>query len=120
MRPPRTAGSLVEFGLPYAADAAITRHLAHFCIVTGQPTHVLFNGGMLRAKLVRERILEMMNDGWRGPSHRWSQTTHAPVPRSRVLRPRQASKGVRVRVACRAAITSHRNAMPAVPGMKLH
>src|SRR6185295_16045576 len=54
--------SLAEFGLPYAADAAITRHLAHFLQRHGaQPTHVLFNGGVLRAKLVRERILEVMN-----------------------------------------------------------
>ncbi|HSR05760.1 MAG TPA: Hsp70 family protein [Bryobacteraceae bacterium] len=45
--------SLTEFGLPYAADAAITRHLAHFLHRhAAQPTHVLFNGGMLRAKLV--------------------------------------------------------------------
>jgi len=54
--------SLSEFGLPYAADAAITRHLAHFLQRhAAQPTHVLFNGGVLRAKLVRERILEALN-----------------------------------------------------------
>src|ERR1019366_340077 len=45
--------SLSEFGLPYASDAAITRHLAHFLHRhAAQPTHVLFNGGVLRAKLV--------------------------------------------------------------------
>src|SRR4029077_11448187 len=54
--------SLSEFGLPYAADAAITRHLAHFLHRQGaRPTHVLFNGGVLRAKLVRDRILEVLN-----------------------------------------------------------
>src|SRR6266852_5486552 len=54
--------SLSEFGLPYAADAAITRHLAHFLHRhAAQPTHVLFNGGVLQAKLVRERILEVLN-----------------------------------------------------------
>ncbi len=66
-----------ELGLPYAADAAITRHLARFLrqqaahaehgeIRRGPsglacPTHVLFNGGVLNATLVRERILETLN-----------------------------------------------------------
>ena len=45
-------GSLSELGLPYAADAAITRHLAHFLHrQSATPTHVLFNGGVLRAGL---------------------------------------------------------------------
>ena len=62
-----------ELGLPYAADAAITRHMARFLrqqAATAEhgavrrgpsglacPTHVLFNGGVLNANLVRERIL---------------------------------------------------------------
>ena len=60
---------LQEIGLPYAADAAITRHMANFLrqqalrrvCARGQrtlPTHVLFNGGVLRAGIVRDRILE--------------------------------------------------------------
>ena len=70
-------GGFQELGLPYAADAAITRHLARFLrqqaahaehgeIRRGPsglacPTHVLFNGGVLNATLVRERILETLN-----------------------------------------------------------
>jgi molecular chaperone DnaK (HSP70) len=55
---------LFEFGLPYAADAAITRHLAHFLHHNqATPTHVLFNGGVLRAGVVRTRILDVLN-GW--------------------------------------------------------
>jgi len=66
-------------GLPYAADAAITRHLARFLrqqasgaehgsVRRGKsglaaPTHVLFNGGVLNAPLVRERILATL-DAW--------------------------------------------------------
>jgi hypothetical protein len=66
-----------ELGLPYAADAAITRHLARFLrqqaagaehgtVRRGAsglacPTHVLFNGGVLNAPLVRERILGTLN-----------------------------------------------------------
>jgi len=64
-------------GLPYAADAAITRHMARFLrqqAATAEhgavrrgpsgiacPTHVLFNGGVLNASLVRSRILEALN-----------------------------------------------------------
>jgi len=70
---------LQELGLPYAADAAITRHMARFLrqqaasaehgsVRRGPsglacPTHVLFNGGVLNAGLVRERILGTL-DAW--------------------------------------------------------
>ncbi len=70
---------LQELGLPYAADAAITRHMARFLRQQASsaeqgtvrrgpsgiacPTHVLFNGGVLNAPLVRERILASLN-GW--------------------------------------------------------
>ena len=44
---------LQEIGLPYATDAAITRHLAKFLRQQGAefaaPTHVLFNGGVFKA-----------------------------------------------------------------------
>jgi hypothetical protein len=68
-----------ELGLPYAADAAITRHLASFlrqqaagaekgAVRRGPsglacPTHVLLNGGVLNAALARERLLAAL-DGW--------------------------------------------------------
>ena len=70
---------LQELGLPYAADPAITRHLARFLRQQASgaeqgsvrrgpsglacPTHVLFNGGVLNAGLVRERILSTL-DSW--------------------------------------------------------
>jgi hypothetical protein len=72
----RRAG-LQEIGLPYAADPAITRHLARFLrqqAATSEqgalrrgpsglacPTHVLFNGGILKAGMVRERLLATLN-----------------------------------------------------------
>jgi hypothetical protein len=72
----RRAG-LQEMGLPYAADPAITRHLARFLRQQASnaehggvrrgpsglacPTHILFNGGVLNAGLVRERILSVLN-----------------------------------------------------------
>ena len=67
---------LQELGLPYAADPAVTRHMARFLrqqAATSEqgvrrgpsglacPTHVLFNGGVLNAPLVRDRILNTLN-----------------------------------------------------------
>ncbi len=54
--------TLTEFGLPYASDPAITRHLANFLHrQSATPTHVLFNGGVFRAQIVRDRIVEVLN-----------------------------------------------------------
>ena len=62
--PERRRAGLAELGLPYASDAAITRHLGHFLKrQNATPTHVLFNGGVLRADLIRSRLLEVLN-GW--------------------------------------------------------
>jgi molecular chaperone DnaK (HSP70) len=70
---------LLEVGLPYEPDPAITRHLARFLrqqasraehgsVRRGRsglacPTHVLFNGGVFRASMLRQRLLEVLN-GW--------------------------------------------------------
>ena len=70
---------LQELGLPYAADAAMTRHMARFLRQQASeaeqggvrrgpsglacPTHVLFNGGVLNAGLIRERLLGVL-DAW--------------------------------------------------------
>lgn len=61
---------LTALGLPYAADAAVTRHLAEFLgraraeLPDGHsfvhPTAVLFNGGVTRAPSVREKVLEVL------------------------------------------------------------
>ena len=79
----RSRGALTQLGLPYAQDAAITRHLAAFLSrqrgATAQlqgfgvaqpesasflhPTAVLFNGGVLKSALVAERVLSILN-GW--------------------------------------------------------
>jgi len=71
---------LAQMGLPYAQDAAVTRHLAGFlkrqaasienenaaAKTTGHefvhPSVILFNGGVLKAVPLRERIMETIND----------------------------------------------------------
>jgi hypothetical protein len=50
---------LVAVGLPYATDAAMTRHLAGFLARharLGVPLGLLFNGGVFHARAFRERI----------------------------------------------------------------
>ena len=58
-QPRRARGALVEFGLPYATDAAITRHIAAFLQRQGGdlPDTVLLNGGVFHAPALRERLL---------------------------------------------------------------
>jgi molecular chaperone DnaK (HSP70) len=55
----RRAG-LMTMGLPYAQDAGITRHLAAF-LDGRKPTHLLFNGGVTKSALLRERITGIIN-----------------------------------------------------------
>ena len=57
----RRAG-LQTLGLPYAQDAGITRHLAAF-LDGRKPTRVLYNGGVTKSALLRERITGILN-GW--------------------------------------------------------
>ena len=61
--PAARASGLRESGLPYAADAGITRHLAAFLrhYAAGRhPDHVLMNGGFFESPRVRERLLEVL------------------------------------------------------------
>ncbi|QDV33593.1 Hsp70 family protein [Tautonia plasticadhaerens] len=68
---------LTEIGLPYAADPAITRHLARFLGRQGhalpstgevaRPTAVLFNGGVFRAEGLRARVAETLSAWGGGP-----------------------------------------------------
>src|SRR6202000_1424278 len=79
-RESRSAG-LQEFGLPYASDPVISKHLARFLtrslqnvkasdkmaalvgpLAGGQalmPTAVLFNGGVFKAAPIRARVLDL-------------------------------------------------------------
>lgn len=71
----RTAAGFRELGLPYEADTAITRHLAAFLQAHGpaadepvQPTHVLFNGGVFKADVLRQRLLDVLGEWFRNES----------------------------------------------------
>jgi len=63
----RGRGGLQEFGLPYAADPAVTRHLAAFLQRHGgaRISAVLFNGGAMTPQVLRARVLDQIA-AWQG------------------------------------------------------
>ncbi len=139
--PQRRKMGLAEIGLPYAADAAITRHLAKFLrqqaaqVEHGSvrrgasglaaPTHVLFNGGVLRAGVVRKRILDVLN-GWLkeeglGPAAPLTgeDLMHAVARGAAYYGLARAGRGVRIRGGVpRTYYVGIESSMPAVPGMR--
>ena len=135
----RRAG-LQEIGLPYAADAAVTRHLARFLrqqaanaehgsVRRGPsglacPTHVLFNGGVLRAGLVRDRVIEVLN-AWLSQEGvapvkplLGEDLMHAVARGAAYYGLSRQGKGVRIRGGVpRTYYVGIESSMPAVPGM---
>jgi molecular chaperone DnaK (HSP70) len=67
-RPYRTQSGLRDWGLPYAADSAVTHHLADFLRDRPRVDAVLFNGGSLHAALLRQRLLDQIA-AWQGGAH---------------------------------------------------
>ncbi|MGA2737187.1 MAG: Hsp70 family protein [Bryobacteraceae bacterium] len=134
----RRAG-LQEIGLPYAADAAMTRHLARFLRQQAStaehggvrrgpsglacPTHILFNGGVLNAGLIRERILSVLNS-WLAeegmpPVRQLSgeDLMHAVSRGAAYYGLARQGRGVRIRGGVpRTYYVAIESAMPAVPG----
>lgn len=69
-RPRKALGALKEWGLPFAADSAVTRHLAAFLKDQPRIDVLLFNGGALSPPAVRRRLSETIAS--------W-QDGHAPL-----------------------------------------
>ncbi|MDD5462660.1 MAG: Hsp70 family protein [Methylococcales bacterium] len=138
----RTRTGLRTAGLPYAQDAAITRHLAAFLAKQQNatvdlkdinlpehatflhPTAVLFNGGVLKADALAKRLMEVLNS--------WLSAEQAPEARLlagadldlAVARGAayygfvRKGKGVRIKGGTAAAYyVGIESAMPAVPGL---
>jgi len=62
------ASGLVSFGLPYASDPAVTRHVAGFLqqhASAGWPDALLLNGGVFRAEAIAARLHATLG-AWRG------------------------------------------------------
>ena len=86
-RPARRQSGFQEFGLPYAADPAVTRYLAAFLTAhrevaledlppldhdPARPDVVLLNGGFFEAPILRERLLDVVSDWFSGsPERPW-------------------------------------------------
>jgi hypothetical protein len=134
----RTVG-LQEIGLPYAADPAVSKHLAAFLSrneevlsqratskrskkKTTQPAAVLFNGGVFKAPALRSRMLEVLGQ-WINPKAGGVRE----LPGSDLDRSVAAGaayyglvrrgKGIRIRGgAARAYYIGVETSLPAVPG----
>jgi len=136
---------LQEFGLPYAADPVISKHLARFLsrsranvtasqtlatLVEGQsgkqflmPTAVLFNGGVFRSAPIRKRVLDLLASWNQGQAVRELQGIELDLAVARGAsfygRTRVTGKGIRIKAgASRSYYIGLETSMPAVPGFK--
>jgi hypothetical protein len=131
----RPRAGFTQVGLPYASDPAITKHLAAFLArhafgdtPTGSarpPTAVLFNGGVLKAPLLRARLLDTL-DGWL--AERGSPATRVLPGEDLDLAVAKGAayyglvrhgRGLRIRGGtARAYYVGIESPMPAVPGLE--
>jgi len=88
--PQRKQSGFQEYGLPYAADAAISRYLAGFLRtfakaacgestaapdpLAARPDLVLFNGGFFESPVLRERVLEVLRQLFAEFDSAWTPT----------------------------------------------
>src|SRR5208337_2145778 len=121
---------LTEIGLPYAADPAITRHLARFLgqqagsLHTGgamiRPSAVLFNGGVFKATELRQRVLDVLAD-WAGnpvPELQSSDLDLAVARGAAYYGQVRRGRGVRIRGGvARSYYVGLETSAPAVPGV---
>ncbi|MBK1792859.1 Hsp70 family protein [Persicirhabdus sediminis] len=141
------AAALQEFGLPYASDPVISKHIARFLTRSLQnvlasedlrqlvgsddalagsflkPNAILFNGGVFKAEPVRRRVLELLSS-WSGGSEVRELQGYEPdlaVARgaSYYGRNRTTGEGLRIKSGtARSYYIGLESSMPAVPGFK--
>ncbi|MAE69385.1 MAG: nucleotide-binding protein [Gemmatimonadetes bacterium] len=121
-RPEIHTGGLREIGLPYAADPAITRHLAAFVDRDDRlPTALLFNGGVMKAKRLRNRVAEVVGNWTEGPGTRVLSTADLDVAVARgaaYYGLARRGEGIRIRGGtARGYYIGVEAARPAVPGI---
>jgi hypothetical protein len=136
---------LQEFGLPFASDPVISKHLARFLTRSLQnvkasdkldalvgpragrqalmPTAVLFNGGVFKAVPIRARVLDLLAS-WNGGQAVRELAGFEPdlaVARGAAIygRHRATGKGMRIKAgASRSYYIGLEASMPAVPGFR--
>jgi molecular chaperone DnaK (HSP70) len=136
---------LHEFGLPYASDPVISKHLARFltrslqnvtaseklAALVGQraggqalmPTTVLFNGGVFKAAPIRTRVLDLLaswNNGAPVRELEGYEPDLAVAQGAAVYgRHRATGKGIRIKAgAARSYYIGLEASMPAIPGFR--
>jgi hypothetical protein len=143
---PKTARStgLAQMALPYAQDAAATRHLAAFLTRQAKalagardtsvkldgrtfvhPTAVLFNGGVFKSQLLKRRVLDVLNrwlasDGGKPAVELAGAELDLAVARGAAYYGwARQGHGLRIRGGtARAYYVGVESAMPAVPGIE--
>ncbi|UTW12062.1 Hsp70 family protein [Marinobacterium rhizophilum] len=141
----QTRSALTRMGLPYAQDAGISRHLAAFLSrqhdaaselfetdagsAEGdafiRPTRVLFNGGVLKAPLLADRTMAIIN-GWLREAGSPEATLLPGLDLDLAVARGSAyygsvrrGQGVRIRGGIASAYyVGIESAMPAIPGME--
>jgi molecular chaperone DnaK (HSP70) len=132
----RRAG-LMEVGLNYASDAAVTKHLAQFLRQAAKgsgadgiarPTHLLLNGGVLQAAAIERRLVEVL-DTWLRQAEgaplkvlenetKQQDLMHAVAHGAAYYGFARTGKGIRIRGGVpRTYYVGIESTMPAVPGM---
>ena len=129
--------ALMEVGLSYAADPAVTKHLAQFLRQAAanlgaegfaRPTHLLLNGGVLQAGAIEHRIFEVLN-GWLSSAgaptvielqneSKQADLMHAVAHGAAYYGLARTGKGVRIRGGVpRTYYVGIESSSPAVPGL---
>lgn len=129
--------ALMEVGLNYAADPAVTKHMAQFLRQAAanagaenfaRPTHLLLNGGVLQASAIEQRIFEALN-GWLKQAGeaplvelrsetKQADLMHAVARGAAYYGLARQGKGVRIRGGVpRTYYVGIETSLPAVPGM---
>jgi hypothetical protein len=141
----RTRAALTQLGLPFAQDAAVTRHLAGFlgrqvaalAELEGfagradpgasflHPTAVLFNGGVFKSGILAERTLTTVNSWLAAENAQPARLLTGADLDLAVARGAayygyvRRGQGVRIRGGtARAFYVAVESAMPAIPGME--
>jgi hypothetical protein len=127
-----------EMGLPYAADPAVTHHLARFLGRQRSAGHdqgedgsngtfpsvVLFNGGVMKSDLLRQRVLRVLNH-WGGDEPRQPMRELTAVDLDLAVARGAAyyglarhGRGVRIRGGvARSYYVGIETSMPSIPGI---
>jgi molecular chaperone DnaK (HSP70) len=115
-----------ETGLPYESDPAVTQHLAQFLSRRDErpselPTAVLFNGGVMKASLLRKRIVDVLSSWQNGVEPRVLEASNLDLAVARgaaYYGLARRGRGIRIRSGLnKSYYIGVAAALPAVPGM---